>query len=166
MNKNKFIKDYLRPKITLNAFKELNFLNNSNIKVIKKIVSTTTIGNYYTPWYYYGEEEIKDFNIVLLNKKARSIKISEVNKRSADSDRNKNIKEYELLVPNQIYFNPFPIATNIDNKKTLILDGNKTLTALFNNRKPIEITLIEILGETNEIEQMVQDFEIINRSQL
>jgi len=91
--------------------------------------------------------------------------VKEVPNRVKDKDRRNKIaqyiKDFQGRAQKSLY--PFPVATDTACKKSLILDGNKTLIALYQSwPKGKRIPLVEIRGQA--LGRILIDFCIVHRS--
>ena len=155
--------DFLRllsGKITV-WFNMEQFIHDNSVVVREGEVTLEQVGNYYCPWYYNAEteEEISNKGIeeTLSNPQARAVAIKDVmtkcpSKAAQMEGLKKSLTEKSL--------DPFPIATDIKFNKSLGLDGNKTLVALYQSwAKNKKVRVTEIYGEN--LIRILPDFCIL-----
>ena len=145
-----------RRRIALATFHNNVFLSRGDVKIIRRQVRSADIGTWYCPWYYYQQQEI-NFDTALNTPDARAMTVAEV-PGLANQERQKKIAQF-TATPHSMDI--FPIATDAACNKTLILDGNHTLCALFAAGSQENITVDEIVG--SNLENVVGDFQIVNR---
>lgn len=167
-SKEDFIRCFLRPKITL-CFSEAEFRENNRIVIRECKVTLEEAGNYFCPWYYDVEtnrEYNKGIIEVLKEPQARAATIKEVGNKVQFRSQEEKIRRYkeEWVGKTEECLCPFPIATDTTASKTLVLDGNKTLVALYQSwNREKKIPVIEVYGP-NLIVILPADFCIVYRS--
>jgi len=135
----------------------------------RRQITLEDLGHYYCPWYYDYDnmrgyvhvpfEAIKDFS------SATAVKMKDVESNirfpSKESKINQYIKDFQGKTEESL--RPFPIATDVKFNKSLILDGNHTLVALYKTwDKSITIPIVEIRGDG--LAQIFLDFDIVYKS--
>lgn len=163
MSKDEFLRKYRRPQITI-WFNDNVFLSDVQIDIQEAQYKISSLGEFYCPWHYDSnncligsiEQAVGDPAV-----KSMRIKMSEL--INLDEER---LKVIDLFIKNFPGLNdPIPLATDLNTKKTLILDANKRCVALYRNYLKSEIDnnleFIEITG--TGLEKLIEDFKIINR---
>jgi hypothetical protein len=167
--KEDFWKKYFESRVTviINIDKQ-QFVNDDNIIISEREVKLEQIGNYYCPWHYNIETlktyEGKGFKEILGDPRARVVTIKDVGQKvkfgSKSKEIEKYIKDFERKTEQSLC--PFPIATDTAVNKSLVLDGNKTLVALYQSwDKDKKIPIAEILGE--QLFKIFPEFCIVYR---
>lgn len=122
--------------------------------VAKKAVTVKDIKSAFTPWHQKDGEIGHAFEEIEKDKGYCSIRLNEANNYAAKVSESDNVK-----LPTELDW--FLIATDLDIKESLILDGNHTLMRLYKEYPNTEIEIIEIFGSS--MENLVPDFKIIKR---
>jgi hypothetical protein len=167
MNKKDFLKIYRRPKITV-WFDDARFLSDNSVLLKEEEIALGEVGDYYCPWYYdaNNKQEINTgIEETLNNSCARSVTIKEVETKIKFPSKCEVIKKYieDLKMSDNKELFLFPIATDVTASKSLVLDGNKTLIALYRScDKNRKIRIVEIYGEC--LSGILVDFCIVYRS--
>ena len=165
MNKEDFIRLYLRPKVTI-WFCEPIFKYDIGIIVRERGVTLDEVGSYYCPWYYNvgtRQELNARFEDILGDSQARAVMVRDVESKieSKSHQIQQYIKDFQGKTEKSLY--PFPIATDITFNKSLVLDGNKTLVALYQSwGKDKVIPVAEIYG--SNLISILPDFCVVYRS--
>jgi hypothetical protein len=164
VDKEEFIKLYLLPKVTM-PFDKAAFLYDTNIILREGEVKLEDIGNYYCPWYYNvisGAEIHKGIKAILGDPNARAVIIKDVESRI--KSRRNEIEEYSRRLQGKTKneLDPFPVATDAKLQKSLVLDGNRTLVALYKSGdRGRQIPVVEIYG--SDLARIIQDFGVMSR---
>ena len=167
ISKENFLNRYFnRVTICLNKWE---FTCNESIILREGKVRLEQVGDYYCPWHYNAKigntYEGKGFEDILGDYYARVVKIKEVESKISFSSKRNQIEKYinEFKCRGKESVCPVPIATDTKLDKTLVLDSNKTLVALYQSwERDIEIPIIEICGEF--MIKVFPDFCIVCRS--
>ena len=163
-DKKLFIEHYIltKPrKITICFCKNL-FLSDNNIRLRYGEKLLKEFLDYYTPWHQKEGRIHGVIQEVLGDPVYRTIKIEDVMKYAG---KKSEIEEKSPQLSKQISeLCAIPIATDVGVNKTLVLDGNKTLTWLTQNRANLnkKVKVIEIYGKA--LENLIIDFKVISRS--
>ena len=163
-DKKLFIEHYIltKPrKITICFCKNL-FLSDNNIRLRYGEKLLKEFLDYYTPWHQKEGRIHGVIQEVLGDPAYRAIKIVDVmnyaEKKSEIEEKSPQLNEQisELCA--------IPIATDVGVSKTLVLDGNKTLTLLTQNRSTLneKVILAELDGEA--LDNLIVDFKVISLS--
>ena len=122
------------------------------------------------PWYQLNKKEVVNYEIARENSRARAMQVSDQKVISLNKEEKlEMIKKYQQKYRDKKeieFLLPIILATDITTGRTLVLDGNKTIIALYRNYQEDSsqdklIPIIHIIGKF--LEDIFQDFEIVNR---
>jgi hypothetical protein len=166
VDKDEFIKHYLRPKITI-WFDEGQFVCGNDVILREREAVLEEVGNYFCPWYYdveTGKELSAPFEDILDNLRARLTTVKDVRKNQFPSKGviiGQYIQDFKGRTEESLC--AFPVATDDKSGKTLVLDGNKTLVALYQSwAKDKKVPIVEIYG--SNLIRILPDFRVMYRS--
>lgn len=164
IDRDEFIKKY--HKRLLGAFNNKLFISRDDITIREMYIPISNFAEFYCPFYYCNyTNEIRDIDYsgAILSIYCYSMQIKDKNLIDINAERKNKIEKLQKNLSINIY--SVPIATDIYSHKTLILDSNKTCTAIYRNYlenlNNIHINISEIIG--TRLEQIVGDFIIVNR---
>ena len=166
MNKEDFIKSYLIPKITV-SFDKRCFESDKGIIIEECDVHLEMVGNYFCPWYYdigTNNEITEPFEKTIDNQHARAIRIRDIENTIKLPNKIAQIQQYisDFSTKSGKSLCPFPVANDTWSGESLILDGNKTLAALYLSwDKYKKVPLVRITGE--RLDNILIDFKVVNR---
>jgi len=163
MNKGEFINKYRKAQITI-WFKDNIFLNDEAISIRDANYKISSLGEFYCPWHYdHNNNLIGAIEQAICDPDARSVQLKSSETIHLDRDKENIILSFRNNFPE--FSNPVPVATDLNTKRTLILDANKRCIALYrnylDNKVDEVIPFIEVDGQG--LERLVEDFKIINR---
>jgi hypothetical protein len=153
--KREFVESY-RDRILVHFDYDL-FLRDDGITLASKNIPLRQFLDFYTPWYEKGGLPGASIETVLADRAFRSVRIKDV-LRLAEKDR-----EIRSLPGLPDRFWPVPIATDTSLGKSLLLDSNKTISALVHLGKRLEelIPVVEISGR--DLQRLNSDFKVLAR---
>lgn len=151
------------PNITL-CKDEATLRRDSDVTVSEAECSLEDAANYYCPWYYdvdTKQELRKGFKELLQDPRARAARIKEVDSRF--KEKWKKIQQLINDFEKGASLWPCPVATDIAIGKSLVLDSNHTLVAIYNLwSRDRRLKVIEVRGPS--LSRIFCDFDIIGRS--
>jgi len=128
------------------------FLYDDSVVLREREVTLGEVGGYFCPWHYKTDtmqEYDVPFEEILQTPMARAIIVQDVETKIALPSKSDLIRQYikDFKVKTEKDLSPFPVASDTTFKKSLILDGNKTLVALYRSwRRDRKILIAEIAG--------------------
>lgn len=154
MNKQRFLRD-IRPRIIIDSFSDERF-RQADLRFQERAVNIRDMRDWYTPWYYRGDEEVKLDPVTAADPTVRAMRLSEVAVKSKHPGRNQDI--LTRSIPSAL--SVVPIATDTRTGRTLILEGNRTLAAMFARQLYQDVKVVEVLGQN--MERVIGSFAIVN----
>lgn len=154
MNKEEFLRD-IRPRIIIDSFNDEGF-RRADLQFRERVVNVQDMDGWYTPWYYHGDAEVTLSPETAADPTVRAMCLSEVAAKSKQAGRNQDMATRSIPAVLSVV----PIATDTNTGRTLILEGNRTLAAMFARRQFRKIQVLEVLG--SNLEQVIGSFAIVN----
>jgi hypothetical protein len=161
MDKNYFIEQYRRPKITI-WFCDDIFLQDHQITVDEEMIYPEELQNFFVVKYQKNgvfdsrgfEQQREDFNV-------RPVTVAQASLKPADWDLALGSRN----MPSIESWNPIPVATDTASGRTLILDSNHSvvniISSLVGKNSGAIFPLVRIQGAN--LQRILPDFEIVNR---
>ena len=152
------------PKIRV-SFDVKSFLNDETITLEEEDIAVTDALGWYVPKYSKaGAYDDQDFEIQKSDKTIVPMTLGRVSLNPSNWDL--GVSAGELLRAEDL--SPVPIATDMNSGATLLLDSNHTLSNLVyadNSDQALpRLNTIKTVSLTgHSLEQIIPDFEIINR---
>lgn len=149
-----FYRDF-RQRIIIDSFGDWEF-QKASLLFVERTVNIYRVRDWYAPWYYRGPEEVTLDALVARDTTVYAMRLFEVPYYSKDEARNRDIAERPI--PES--FMPFPVATDLDTGRTLVLDGSRTLVAMLVRGINREIPIVEVLGRW--MAGIIGSFAVVN----
>ena len=167
MNKKDFIKLFCQ---TITVMGNLGqFWKDDKLIIKERQVTLEKVGNYYCPWYYNsetGQGYVKTpFEEILGYSPARAVVVKDVERKIRFPSKRTKIKQYiqDFQGKTEKSLRPFPVVTDRMFNKSLVLDGNHTLVALYQSwDRGKQIPVAEVCG--GDLIRIFPDFCIVYRS--
>jgi len=165
-NKEDFLRQFGQ-RVTV-CFNVEQFIQDNTVIWREREVTLEEVGGYFCPWHYRTDtlqEYDVSFEEVLQNPIAKAVTIQAVETRIKLPSKSGLIRQYidDFKGKPEKPLSPFPVANDTTFKKRLVLDGNKTLVALYQSwGRDRKIPIAEIVGEY--LIRVLPDFCILYRS--
>lgn len=158
MDKSYYLKMYRQPKIRV-WFNDDNFMSDPSLSISEERISSEELMDFFVPRTKKNgtlddrgiEEKVRDSNIALIT-------VREAVKNPVAWD----LAIDEMMLPTTENMLPIPIATNIQNGRTLLLDSNHcVVTILSKATGTFTLSVVRLQGDN--LENIIEDFKILNR---